>query len=153
MSTVVTLDRRPNSLPAVSIDDFIAAAGARLADRIIIAGAAHLEFLISLTRRGFMSAICQSPSRSPHIPNSKADAILAPAVTDEASLVAILDGLGAELRPGGALVIEAAPAFDLSTAALRLRPALLARGFAGLESLGASMWRARKAAAPMVRAA
>jgi hypothetical protein len=152
MSTVITLDRRPNSLSAVSVDDFIAAAGARLADRIIIAGAAHLEFLISLTRRGFMSAICQSPSRSPHIPNSKADAILAPAVKDEASLVAILDGLGAELRPGGALVIEAAPAFDPSTAA-RLRPALLARGFAGLESLGASLWRTRKAAAPMVRAA
>ena len=152
MSTIVTLDRRPNSLPAVSVDDFIAAAGARLADRIIIAGAAHLEFLISLTRRGFMSAICQSPSRSPHIPNSKADAILAPAVKDEASLVSILDGLGAELRPGGALVIETAAAFDPSIA-VRLRPALLARGFAGLESLGASLWRARKAAAPMVRAA
>jgi hypothetical protein len=152
MSTVIALDRRPNPPPGVSAEDFIAAAGARLSDRIIVAGAAHLELLISLTRRGFMSAICQSPSRSPHIPNSKADAILAPAVTDEASLVSILDGLGSELRPGGALVVEAAPVFDPATAA-RLRPALLARGFAALESAGGALWRARKDAAPMVRAA
>lgn len=157
MSNIVDLDHRPNGQPAASVDAFIAASGACLSDQVIIAGAAHLEFLISLTRRGFLSVVCQSPQHGPHVPNSKADAILAPAVRDEAALLAILDGLGSELRDGGVLVVEAITPIDCS-ANLRLRRALHAQGLAALEPAAdrgdsGALWRAHKKGGAIVRAA
>ena len=156
MSTVIDLDRRPPPLSSASVDEFIAASGARLSDRIIVAGAAHLEFLIALTRRGFQSVTCQSPSHAPHIPNSKAEAILAPAVVDEASLLDIVDRLGSELRPGGALVIEASRPINSRTDS-RLVRALLRHGLGELVPVAGgnagSLWCTHKRDAALVRAA
>jgi hypothetical protein len=148
MSNVIDLDRRGNNEAPALVDRFIQLSGARLCDPIIIAGAAHLEHLIALTRRGFAQVSCQSPDRSPHIPNSQADAIFAPSVANEAQFLSLLDGLGSRLRPGGALIVAATDlAGDARDAALR------AHGFGALEPMGDGLWRARKRPLPMVRAA
>lgn len=154
MSTVIDFERRSVAL-GVSLDDLIEAAGARLTDRIIIAGVHHLELLISLTRRGFLSVTCQSPRRSPHVPNSKADVILAPAIRSDRDLLDLLDGLGNELRPGGTLFVQVEP--GALVADLPLRPALRAHGLDSFTPVagpsGALLWRAQKQAAALVRAA
>ena len=151
MSTVVEFER-PGAPPAAAVEDFIAASGARPSDQIVIAGAVHLETLISLTRRGFSRAICQSPQCCPHVPGDKADAIFAPVVANEAALLSILQGLGSTLRPGGALVVETAAPLDLARDA-RARAAVAASGFAALEPAGPALWRARKQTARLTRAA
>ncbi|HEY1506807.1 MAG TPA: hypothetical protein VGF92_21065 [Stellaceae bacterium] len=144
----IDLDRRANGETLASVDRFIQRSGARPCDQIIIAGAAHLEHLITLTRRGFARVSCQSLERSPHVPNGKADAIFAPAVAGEAQLLALLEGLGSRLQPGGALIV-AAP----TLAGEGLDAALLAHGFGSLEPMGDGLWRVRKQPLPMVRAA
>ena len=150
MSNVIDLDRRPNTDTQELVERFIQGSGARLSDQIIIAGAKNLDSLISLTRRGFSRVTCQSPERSPHVPNSKADAILAPAVANEAQLLAILKDLGSSLLPGGTLIVELlAPSTFASDA---LRPALSAKGMT-LEPLGDGLWRAHKQDAALTRAA
>ena len=156
MSNVIELDidlannlgQRANTETPALVHRFIQLSGARPCDQIIIAGAAHLEHLIALTRRGFARVSCQSPEHSPHVPNSKADALFAPSVTGEAQLLSLLDGLGSRVLPGGALIV-AAP--DL--AGDKLNAALLAHGFGALEPMGDGLWRARKQQIPMVRAA
>ncbi len=148
MSNVVDLDRRANTDTPALVDRFIQASGARLSDQILIVGACHLDHLISLTRRGFARVSCQSPERSPHIPNSTADAILAPAIASEAQLLSLLKDLGSRLHTGGTLIVAAR---DL--ACDMLNPALLAHGFGSLEPMGDGLWRARKQQVPMVRAA
>jgi hypothetical protein len=149
MSNVIDLDRRLSADALVG--RFIEASGARLSDQIVIAGAAYLEPLIALTRRGFSRAICQSPDRGPHVPNSTADAILAPAVESDAQLLSILAGLGANLRPGGTLVLEAPMTANFAGDALC--PALRAKGFASLEPLGGGLWRLCKQDSALMRAA
>jgi hypothetical protein len=149
MSNVIDLDRQSGAEALVG--KFIEASGARLSDQIVIAGAAYLEPLIALTRRGFSRAICQSPDRSPHVPNSTADAILAPAVASDAQLLSILAGLSSNLRPGGTLIVEAAPTANFAGDALR--QALPAKGFASLEPLGGGLWRLCKQEAALRRAA
>jgi hypothetical protein len=144
----IDLDRRANTETPALVDRFIQLSGARPCDQIIIAGAAHLEHLITLTRRGFARVSCQSPERSPHVPNSKADAIFAPSVKGGAQLLSLLNDLGSRLQPGGTLVV-AAP--DL--AGDELNAALLAHGFGSLEPMGDGLWRVRKQQLPMVRAA
>lgn len=156
MSNVIELDidlamdlgRRANTETPASVDRFIQLSGARPCDQIIIAGAAHLEHLITLTRRGFARVSCQSPEHSPHVPNSQADAIFAPSIAGETQLLSLLDGLGSRVQPGGALIV-AAPALAGGT----LDTALLAHGFGALEAMGDGLWRARKQQVPMVRAA
>lgn len=148
MSNVIDLDRRANGETLALVDRFIQLSGARPCDQIIIAGAAHLEHLISLTRRGFARVSCQSPERSPHIPNGKADAILAPSIAGEAQLLSLLEGLGSRVQPGGTLIVVAR---DL--AGDTVNSALLAQGFGALEPMGDGLWRVRKQQVPMVRAA
>lgn len=154
MSTVIDFERRSVAI-GVSLDDLIEAAGARLTDRIIIAGVHHLELLISLTRRGFLSVTCQSPRRGPHIPNSKADVILAPAIRSDRDLLDLLEGLGSELRPGGMLLIKVEPG-ELAADPQRC-PGLRAHGLDSFTPVagpsGALLWRAQKQAAALVRAA
>jgi hypothetical protein len=145
---LVDLDRRANDETRVLVDRFIQLSGAQLGDQIIIAGAAHLDHLLALTRRGFARVSCQSPEHSPHVPNSKADAIFAPAIANEAQLISLLNGLGSHLQPGGTLVV-ASRAFSGDA----LDAALLTHGFQSLEPMGDGLWRARKQSAPMVRAA
>lgn len=156
MSTVIDLVRRPNVDASTCADDFIAAARVRLSDRIVIAGAAHLDFLLVLTRRGFARVSCQSPDHCPHIRCEKADAIFAPALRDEARALSVLKGMAAALNPGGVLVLETPPLEP--TAELRLRAALRTQGFdavasVGARSSGAVLWRAEKRPAAMVHAA
>jgi len=150
MSNVIDLDRGATRQTPALVDRFIEVSGARPQDQIIIAGAAHLEHLIMLTRRGFARVSCQSPERSPHVPNSKADAILAPAVASEAQFLSILKDLGSNLRAGGTLILELLPQSII--AGDTLRPLLPAMGMS-LEPVGDGLWRVQKQDAALIRAA
>jgi hypothetical protein len=150
MSNVIDLDRRPNADMPGLVDRFIQASGARLSDQIMIAGARNLDCLISLTRRGFARVICQSPERSPHVPNSRADVILAPAIANEAQLLDLLQHLGSALQPGGTVIIEAPTISHLAEETLR--SALRAKDFV-LEPVSDGLWRIHRQDQALVRAA
>lgn len=131
-----------------SVDAFLAASSAQPTDHIVIAGAAQLELLIGLNRRGFLDVTCRSPKATPHIPNSEADLLLAPALRDEVALSALLRGLGAILRPGGTLLFSLAQPIA-SPVRAKLGAVLTVFGFGKLAAVhGADgetvLWRARK---------
>jgi hypothetical protein len=173
MSTVIERERPSPLQPAIpaftipapttpsptvpSAAAFLAAANAQPADRIVIAGATQLELLIVLTRSGFLDVTCRSPKATPHIPNSEADLLLAPALRDEVALSALLRGLGAMLRPGGTLIFSLTQPTGPAARA-KLGAVLAVFGFGKLASVpGTSgetaLWRARKHAVALRRVA
>jgi len=140
---------------ALQADQLVALSGAGSADNIVIAGAGQLDLLIALTRAGFASAACQSIHQAPHLAHETADVILAPAIRGEAELRAVLRWFAPHLRRGGVFVLR--PSVADALADVPLRRLLHDSGFADIETSrardGCLLWRARKCAAALARAA
>jgi hypothetical protein len=139
------------------VHEVLAASGARPADNVTIAGTDHLEIMIELMRCGFSHVLCQSPDHGPHMATAPADIIVAPNVTSESALGAVVTRLGRDLRPRGVLVIcWARPCSALSER--RLRRLLMDGGFIAMERIAGrsgaeTLWCAHKLAAPLRHAA
>lgn len=148
-------DDRPS--PASSLDDFIEISGAVPSDKVIIAGAGHLDLLLSLMRHGFAEVICQSSTQDPCVGQSPADIILAPAVRSETDLLSILRRLGLALKRGGVLVLQTTQPFNFLNNT-RLRQALADVGCTDFDRVavrgdGGFVWRTQKCALAVDRAA
>jgi len=143
--------------PVSSLDDFIELSGARPSDKVIIAGAKHLDLLLSLMRHGFAQVICQASTQDPCVGQSPADIILAPAVRSETDLLSILRRLGSVLRRGGVLVLQTTQPFNFLNNA-RLRQALADIGCSDFDRVasrgdGGFVWRTQRRALAVHRAA
>jgi hypothetical protein len=89
-------------------DALINASGARRTDRVVIAGRGNLDLLVALCRRGYAHAASQAADQGPHIGGTAADVLLAPNISSETELTAVLSRLGRRLRDGGTLVVRGA---------------------------------------------
>lgn len=155
MSIAVDLDDRRGPISYDLANELIAASAAHPSDKVMIAGADHLDLLIALIRRGFSSVDCQSAACGPHAPRGETDVLIAPSVRSETDLGGILQRLGPSLRPHGVIVVHSATTLDPRDER-RLRQRLVEAGFTAIEPLASPvghLWYARRQAAAMACAA
>ncbi len=150
-------DRQHHSIPSVVANELVTAAAAHPADKVIIAGAGHLELVIALLRHRFSNVDCLSPECGPHPRAGAADVVIAPAVRSEAELRHILHRFGCTLRPRGVLMVHEASPLDLRDERL-VRQIFFDAGFAAVERVPSrsgfgQVWRAYKQAAEIAHAA
>jgi hypothetical protein len=102
--------------------------GVKATDHVIIAGRDHLDMLLGLCRHGVRHAACQAAA-GPHDCGPAADVLLVPDFAGDSDLASVLDRLGGELRPDGAIVIHDSHHLT-ATRANELRRLLARHGFA-----------------------
>lgn len=143
------LEPAPVRATAAAIaDGLIEASHARPLDKIAVAGASQLEFLIALLKRGFVNGACVSTGRK----TDTADILIAPDIRSGGELSDALQCLAGSLRPGGVLVFRTDAALAHGNQK-QLLPILLKFGFAAIErraarSEAAEIWLARRRSAP-----
>jgi hypothetical protein len=88
------------------IDQMIEISGAKRTDNVTIAGSGHLDFLITLCRRGFARVTCWVADRAAPINDLPADVLFVTNVGSDAGALTLLARFGRSLRPNGVLVIR-----------------------------------------------
>lgn len=150
-------DQRISPISSDLAAELVAASGAHATDKVLIAGADQLDFLVALIQRGFSQVACQSADCGPHASKGDADILIAPHVRSETDLLHILQRLGRVLGPRGVFVAYIVTPSEFGNER-RLRQIFLEAGFGALERLPSragigNPWCARRQAASMAWAA
>jgi hypothetical protein len=156
MSTSLYVAPQPSTSEAASgvlADDLVEASHAKPADHITIAGGNRIDLVIELLHRGFLTVGCRAAS-GPHS-GEPTDVLLIPDAADGPRLLAALNRLGSELRPGAVVAVHCRGTIE-EIAASGFDALLEDRGFT-VERIafvnGSATFAARKRADRMRRAA
>jgi hypothetical protein len=93
------------------VEQMIEISGAKHTDNVAIAGSGHLDFLVTLCRRGFDRVTCWVTDRAAPITEAPADVLFVLNVGGDAEALTALGRVGRTLRPSGVLVIRYAAQF------------------------------------------
>jgi hypothetical protein len=99
-------DGVPSRATAGLIDRMIEISSAKRTDHVTIAGSGHLDFLITLCRRGFARVTCWVAGRAAPVNDLPADVLFLLNVGSDAGVLTALARFGRNLRPGSVLVIR-----------------------------------------------
>ena len=110
------------------VERLIHLTGVGPADRITVAGRKTLSVFVGLCERRFLHASCRTAAAGPHVTGNDADSLWIFNVATESQLLALVETLGRDVRPGGTVAIDLS-ALAPKTLPFRLRHVLAQSGF------------------------